>query len=87
MYKRVEHVEWQQFDDESILLNVETGVYFRLNEVGSFIWPLLDGRHRESEIVAAVLDSFQIDEQSARRDFQEFVRQLEKEGLLRQTES
>jgi len=87
MYRQVEHVEWQQFDDESILLNVETGIYFRLNEVGSFIWPLLDGRHSESEIIAAVLDAFQIDEKSARRDFREFVQRLEKEGLLRQTGS
>ena len=28
----------------SLLINIETGFYFRLNEVGNFIWPLLDGK-------------------------------------------
>lgn len=43
-YKYSDNVEWKQFDDESHLINIETGFYFRLNEVGNFIWPLLDGK-------------------------------------------
>lgn len=63
------NVEWKQFDDESLLINIETGFYFRLNEVGNFIWRLLDGKQSCEEIIKKIVEEFDVQTEKAKSDF------------------
>lgn len=49
---------------------------FNLNAVAAFIWEQLDGRTAGHAIVAAVVETFDVDEARARGDYLEFVAQL-----------
>ena len=49
---------------------------FTLNEVGSFIWNLIDGENSEADIIEAIADSFDIDFQTAKQDFDNFMLDL-----------
>jgi len=60
---------------------------FTLNEVGSLIWSLLDGRHTGAEMAAAVADEYDVDPAAARADTLEFLRGLAEAGLIRPIES
>ena len=46
------------------------------NEVGAFIWKTLENGATMDELVAAILDEFETDEQTARSDAEEFVAKL-----------
>lgn len=50
---------------------------FNLNAAGAFIWERLDGRTNGETIVAALVESFDVDEERARADYLSFVAQLE----------
>jgi len=46
---------------------------YTMNESGSFIWELIDGKNTEEEIVAALMEQFDVDERTAREDLDEFI--------------
>jgi hypothetical protein len=55
-----EHVLSRKLDDEMVLLNLESGEYFGLNDTGTRVWELLsNGRSRE-EVVACLSDEFEV---------------------------
>ena len=81
--RRMEQVKWQEVDGEGILVHLQTGFYFSLNAVGLFIWKNCDGQHSCQSIAAGLVERFDVDEITARRDVTEFVNTLEREGLLR----
>lgn len=82
-YRPCEHVDWKPFDGENVLLNLATGYYFRLNQVASYIWPLLNGQHHLGEIVDRVVARFRVSQRQAQRDVQDFIGQLLAEKLIR----
>lgn len=53
-----------------------------LNPVGMTVFALLDGRHSVREIVATVADEFEVDGAQALTDVQEFLADLEMQGML-----
>jgi hypothetical protein len=68
--------------DEMILLDLETGVYFTLNAVGAAIWKGLEAGSDSSVILAAVVDQFEVDEDTAKADIGEYLDALAAEGLV-----
>lgn len=53
-----------------------------VNEVGAFLWELLQKDITEKEMVEAVLAEYDVDENTARTDIREYVEKLEKNGIL-----
>ena len=80
-------VTWHNLEDECILLNLSTGDYFTLNNVGRFIWELLEEKTQITDICRAIIDKYDIDEDTARRDTLEIVRELIGEGLVEQADA
>lgn len=73
--------------DETFLLPVKgalanTVEMFALSEVGRFIWSRADGTRGVPELVAEVLQDFDVTEEQAGADVKEFVSQLQAYGLL-----
>ncbi len=55
---------------------------FALTESGAMIFTgIRDGREKE-EILAQILDEFEIDEETAKKDFDSFIEQMEKLDLM-----
>ena len=53
------------------------GLYF-LNDLGSFIWDILPGVESEEDIIKAVLDEYDADENIVRNDVALFLDKLRK---------
>ena len=81
-YKHCDNIDWKEFDNESVLLNLTTGYYFRLNQVGSFIWPLIDEEHNLGDIIDRVLARFEVSQRQAKTDVHDFIEQLLAEQLI-----
>jgi hypothetical protein len=47
-----------------------------LNRVGAFIWEHLDGRRSGRDVVAALVERFDVEPDSAERDYLTFVAKL-----------
>ena len=54
----------------------------RLNDTGIYLWTLLEQDTNEDALVSAMLQDYEIDEQTARGDIRRFVETLRKAGIL-----
>ena len=77
----------RRFGDDSVVVAVGEGAeefnrLITLNEVGSFIYKQLSEEKSFDELVAAVVDTYEVDEAVARADAEAFVSNLDKAGLL-----
>lgn len=53
-----------------------------VNEIGAFLWERLKKETTIDELTAAVLEEYEVDEGTARRDVEEFVASLQKVGVI-----
>jgi hypothetical protein len=79
-----ESVVCAELDGEAVLLNVETGIYFGLDEVGTRIWNLLVAGAGIPEIVDRMLEEYEVDAEQLRADLMTFGEQLVAKGLAHQ---
>ena len=68
--------------DESILLDLDTKHYFRLNDSAAVIWRGLEARERTDAIVARVLAQFDVSEDEARAAIDALIADLRTKRLL-----
>jgi hypothetical protein len=80
--KRRERVLAEQVDGETVLLDLDSGMYFSLNDVGARIWELCDGTRTVGEIVASICEDYDAPEEVIRADVQELLGILTAEQLL-----
>lgn len=66
---------------ESVLLDLNTGIYYSLNPAGGFIWRMLDGARTVREIVDLVVAEFDVDPENAAADTVELVSDLLEQKL------
>jgi hypothetical protein len=83
-----ENVVSRAIAGEQILVPVRSGAaqmdfIFTVNEVGAFIFGLLDGRRTTSEIASLVSREFEVEEIRARAEICEFLEALSQAGLVR----
>lgn len=65
-----------------VLLNAQTGRSFALDEIGARVWALIEGAERAGEVYAALLDEFDVDATTLKREVDALIGRLEAEGLL-----
>lgn len=53
-----------------------------INEVGTFLWKLLINGTTRQGLLRAVLEEYDIDEQTAQKDIDEFIEKLRQAGLM-----
>ena len=69
-------------DAEGIMIDLASGTYFGLNEIGNRIWALI-GEHRiVSEILDAVLAEYDVTREVAESDLLGLLAQLKAKGLV-----
>ena len=76
------HVMSRKIGDEHVLLDVEKGVYFGLDAVGSRLWELIEAAPTVDEMVAAVVREYEVEEPDARRDVVRLMQELLDRGLV-----
>jgi hypothetical protein len=71
-----------KIDNDTVLLDLDTGVYFGLDEVGTRIWDLLCEGAIEDEIVDRLGEEYDAEPEQLRADLHDFVEQLHTRGLV-----
>ena len=66
----------QQVEGSSVLLDIDSGEYFTLNEVGGRVWDLCDGSRSVASIAEALSAEYEVEEAVLRADAMECLGDL-----------
>lgn len=80
--RRRDRVLVQRAADQWILLNVENGQYYALDEVSGRVWDLCDGSHSVSAMVAAICQEYDAPAGDVEEDVLAFLGEMAQEELL-----
>lgn len=82
MQLRESDLAWQEVDEEIIILDLKASSYLKLNGTGAHLWKQLEQGADVSAMAESLLAVYDVDIDTARRDVDAFVRQLQRAGLL-----
>jgi len=83
IFERMPETPWENIGDEAVILNMESGCYYSLNELGRFIWENMDGSMTLNNILQKVLEEYEVGADEAKEDLSKIVEELLKENLAR----
>lgn len=67
---------------QGVIIYSDSGDVNVLNEVGTRIWELIDGKRSPDEIVAALVDEYAVTREVAAQDVDEFLQALAKRAAI-----
>lgn len=80
--RRCDGILAQEAQGRTVLLRLEDGGYYALDEVGALVWELCDGQRSLDDIVDALCTEFDAPAEMVRADVLEFIGDLRRERLL-----
>ena len=82
VYKLNPRYSWKKLAAGRIILDLEKGTYFTLNETASVVWDgVVDGNEEEA-IATSLAESYAIPVEQAKADVDGTIAQLVQEGVL-----
>jgi hypothetical protein len=75
-------VTHETIDGEAVIINLDSGNYYSLVEVGSFIWGLVEKGASANEVQDLVLQTYQANAADVDRGVQDLLVQLQQENLI-----
>jgi Coenzyme PQQ synthesis protein D (PqqD) len=73
---------FRELDGEAVLLNLNTGIYFGLNDVGTRMWRLMEQHGQLDTVRDAIVGEFDVATAIAERDLVALVVALQEKGLI-----
>jgi hypothetical protein len=80
--QRAENVTFEVVADEAILIDINTGTYFSLNEVGTEFWQMLDGQQTIEQHAAVIANKYEVETDMVVADLLELAEEMAKDKLL-----
>jgi hypothetical protein len=81
-YRRNEKTLTGQLHDELVMMDIDQGKYFSLNNVGTRIWELLENPMSQDELCSALMEEYEVDEEQCREETGELLREMGRLGLV-----
>lgn len=75
-------ITWRKLKDELVLMHLDTGAYYSLNETGVLIWQGIVDERSHEDIVNDISDLFDTDREAIVQDFERIVNELADQGLV-----
>lgn len=80
--KSSEDVVTQKVGDEMVLLDLESGVYYGLDAVGSRIWELLTEHGHLRVVLETMTEEYEVTPEILQQDLLHLVQELQARGLI-----
>lgn len=81
-FKIPDNVLFQEVDGEAVLLSLDEGCYYGLDELGTRIWKLIHQDLDRDQVVAAIVAEYEVEPEQARGDLDAFLNDLRESGLI-----
>jgi len=82
VWKLSPDVVFRDLEGEAVILDLASGAYFGLNEVGTRVWRLLEEGRDASQIVEIVASEYQADRATIARDVERLLDDLRTRRLI-----
>lgn len=77
-----EDAVFRELDGEAVILNLDTGIYFGLNETGTRIWNLIAEHGSLQRAAETMVEEYEAPRSSLENDILQLVGQLLEKGLV-----
>ena len=82
LLRRNPRTAWHRVENEVLIISSDTNTLTVLNDPGARIWELLETQMGVDELAMHLVDEFEVDAVTARRDVERFVDDLRKGNLV-----
>jgi hypothetical protein len=84
LFKADPDVLFRDLEGEAVLLHLESGTYFGLNETGTLLWDLLKKPRSPEELANALAGEFEVSEAQAKKDVSGLLSELKSHKLVKE---
>ncbi|MCX0404341.1 lasso peptide biosynthesis PqqD family chaperone [Clostridium perfringens] len=77
-----EDVDVTELNKEKIMMDLDKGKYFMLNETGSAIWDTINEPKSVSEIIESIIKEYDIDRETCESTVLEYLEKLRHEEIV-----
>jgi len=81
-FKHASHVTWRQVEKDAVILDLDTSVYFSLNELGMLVWERLGDGATIAEIQDEVCRLYDVTPKIAHKDIELLIAAMTAKKLL-----
>ena len=82
IFKIVDDIVVSEINNESVILNLKTGIYFQVNELGSYIVSQLNHYSTLENLNNKITKDFDVEPNKSEKDLLSFIKDLKSKGLL-----
>ncbi|MEQ1918096.1 MAG: PqqD family protein [Elusimicrobiota bacterium] len=86
-YRHSPDTAWRRIEDESVVLNLKSSVYYSLNDTAAMIWEALGEGLTPQQTIARMCAEFDETPEAIRRDVSTAVADLLKERLIQRSDA
>jgi hypothetical protein len=72
----------QSVGEEAIVINLNTGSYYSLNDTGTLCWDLLDGQRTIADCAQQIAQEYEVEIGEVEADLLELAAEFKAEGLI-----
>ena len=75
-------IDASDLDGEKVMMNLDKGEYFMMNEIGSRIWDIIENPVKVDEVVVTLLSEYEVDRETCENTVLEFLGRLNNAELI-----
>jgi len=79
---QIEEIVASDIDGETVMMSIENGEYYGLDDIGSRIWELIEKPVRVSDLIDTLLERFDVDRETCEKDVLKFLNELNEDKIV-----
>ena len=79
---QVEEIVASDIDGETVMMSIENGKYYGLDDIGSRIWQLIEKPVKVADLIDTLLERFDVARETCERDVLKFLNELNEDKIL-----
>ncbi len=79
---QIEEIVASDIDGETVMMSIQNGEYYGLDDIGSRIWGLFNKPVRVSDLIDTLLERFDVDRDTCKKDVLKFLNELNEDKIL-----
>jgi hypothetical protein len=79
---QIEEIVDSDIDGETVMMSIENGEYYGLDDIGSLIWKLIEKPINVSDLIDTLLERFDVDRKTCERDVLVFLNGFNEDRIL-----
>lgn len=76
------NLAFRKIENEFVIMDTEENILHTLNEIGSLIWKMADGKTSISKIIDKIYQQYNADKEIIKKDVIKFINELVEKKLL-----